>query len=104
MEDYEIVSQQHIGDFVEKYDTQVSKAVAQLLSEHVLIDSTLIVVDRYKTDYHVNIMLDYTLPNSDVKSIYETLGDTYWVITSSVHVAGYMVKIWDGEIHKYFDK
>ena len=93
-----------INSFVGKYDTQVSKAISQLMTEHVFIDSTDVVVNRYKSDYQVCIMLNYTLTHRDVKMICETLGDNYWVITLTIHVSGYMVLIWDTEIHKYFDK
>lgn len=104
MDVYEIVSQQRIDDFIEKYDTVVSKSVAQLKSERVFIDSTNVIVDRYKSDYHVCIILDYSLSVSDIKRICDALGESYWLITSSLHVSGYEVMIWDKEIHKYFDK
>lgn len=104
MDDYEIISQQRIGDFVLKYDTEVSKAIAQLNSERVFINSTDVIVDRYQSTYHVCVMVDYTLPNIDMKRICETLEGTYWAVTSSIHISGYQIMIWDKEIHKYFDK
>lgn len=101
---FELMTLLRIDSFVERYDTQVSRMVAQLKSEHIFIDSTDVEINRYGNEYTVCILLNYTLTNGDLRLICETLGNIYWTITSSIHISGYMLQITDSEIHKYFDK
>lgn len=104
MANLEFLGSMRINSFVEIFETKVSRAVAQLVSNHTFIDTTDVIIDRFGSDYHVIILLDFSITGNEMTNIADKLGDFYWMICPSLDSHAFQIKIWDSEINKYFRK